>query len=175
MKTPQCAGCYYLAAETSICSKCPHLLALASKHIIKEQKKHNGIVEQVAKKRNITKAEITYGVMLQSEFPGYPVLYEALKLKLRNGHTYTPDWVVHLPDRILCVEVKVRGENGFRQASYGRSIMAYHQAIIDWPMLQFRWAEKYKGEWLIKASPQAELRPVPSPTSSAAPAKDMKC
>jgi len=96
------------------------------------------------------KTESEYAKMLALEFPGCAVRFEALGLKLDNGHVYTPDWVVkQLTGQILCVEVKARGKNGFRHPSYQRAKLAYDQARLDFSMFQFRWAEKQAGVWGI--------------------------
>ncbi len=98
--------------------------------------------------KRMTKAEEQYGRILQAEFPHCSVLYEALRLKLRSGHAYTPDWIVMFKSgQILCVEVKVRGKKGFRQFSYGRAKLAFDEARVQWPCFTFRWAEKHQGEW----------------------------
>ena len=97
--------------------------------------------------RQPNKSELEYGQILQAEFPGAQIMYEGLTLRMQNGHKYTPDWIVIDPFGILCVEVKVRGKDGFRHGSYQRARLAFDQAKLDWPVFAFRWAEKSKGEW----------------------------
>jgi len=85
--------------------------------------------------------------MLQVEFPWCKVLFEGLSFKMANGHRYTPDYAVLGPNFVLLVEVKARGKNGFRQASYGRARLAYDQCKTEFPCFMFRWVEKHKGLW----------------------------
>jgi len=106
--------------------------------------------DNTPKRGKPNKTESEYAKMLALEFPGCAVRFEALGLKLDNGHVYTPDWVVkQLTGQILCVEVKARGKNGFRHPSYQRAKLAYDQARLDFSMFQFRWAEKQAGVWGI--------------------------
>jgi hypothetical protein len=94
------------------------------------------------------KSEMEYGKRLFYEFPDSEIVYEGLSFHLQNGHTYTPDWLVkHKDGAILLVEVKVRGKNGFRHASYQRARVMFDQSKIDFPMFSWRWAEKQGGEW----------------------------
>ena len=95
------------------------------------------------------KTELSYSVMLGYEFPGCRIAFEGITFKLDNGHRYSPDWIVHTPDGILCVEVKARGTNGHRLPSYQRAKLAYDQAKIDFPEFQWRWAEKCGGIWNV--------------------------
>jgi hypothetical protein len=96
------------------------------------------------------KTEAEYGNRLGFEFPEADIVFEGLTLRMQNGHKYTPDWVVKCPNgEIHCVEVKARGNSGFRHASYGRARLAFDQARIDWPF-RFRWVEKHKGVWNVK-------------------------
>ena len=97
------------------------------------------------------KTENAYSVMLGYEFPGCKIVFEGLNIKLDAGHGYKPDWVVRLPDGgILCVEVKARGSNGFRQPSYQRARLAFDCARNEWPMWRWRWAEWHNRQWDIK-------------------------
>jgi hypothetical protein len=98
--------------------------------------------------RKMTKAEREAGHMLTLEFPGCAVKFHGLAIYLACGHRYTMDWCVHLPDgQILCVEVKQRGKNGFRQQSYRSARIAFDQARIERSMFQWRWMEKHQGIW----------------------------
>ena len=95
------------------------------------------------------KTEAAYGCILKQE-AGYEPHYEGLTFRLKNGHKYTPDWVVMLPDmRVLCVEVKARGKNGYRQPSYQRARVMFDQCRVEWPNYSWRWAERVNGEWEI--------------------------
>lgn len=98
------------------------------------------------------KTETEYGRMLAMEFPmltDKDIVFEGLTLRMSNGHAYTPDWVLKMPGGwILCVEVKSRGANGYRQPSYQRAKLAFDQCKVEYPF-RFRWAEKVKGVWEI--------------------------
>lgn len=96
------------------------------------------------------KTENEYRYRLELEFVDCRAIFEGLKIMLDNGHRYSPDWVVKLKDgTLLCVEVKSRGSNGFRQPSYHAARLNFDQCRIDWPMFHWRWAEKYKGQWIV--------------------------
>jgi hypothetical protein len=91
------------------------------------------------------KTERSYANWLALEFPGCCIEYESISLKLACGARYTPDWVVHKPDgRILIVEVK---NAAYKHASYGRAVIAFKQARIEYPEMDFRWVEKTKDGW----------------------------
>lgn len=87
--------------------------------------------------------------MLSMEFPGCPVIPWGVTLRMSNGHKYTPDLLVMLPDRYLLVEVKQRGKNGFRQNSYQRAKLAYDQCRTEFLLFDYRWAEKQGGVWHV--------------------------
>jgi hypothetical protein len=96
-----------------------------------------------------TKTELEYGRKLAFEFPDAKIIPWGLTLRMSNGHKYTPDLAVLLPDKILLVEVKARGKNGFRQPSFARAKLAYDQCRVEYPYFEYRFAEKYKGVWNI--------------------------
>ena len=98
-----------------------------------------------AKQPNKTEAE--YGKLLGLEFPGALIVFEGCSFRMSNGHRYTPDWVVCKENLLLCVEVKARGKNGFRHPSYQRARLAFDQCKFDYPAIQWRWAEKFRGAW----------------------------
>ncbi len=102
-------------------------------------------------KSKMTNTELVAGNMLRYEFAGCKVVFHGLAFFLDAGHTFTPDWTVHLPEgKILVVEVKARGKNGFRQPSYNRSVCMFDQTRLEWPMFSYRFMEKFNGEWTIK-------------------------
>ena len=104
--------------------------------------------EKTPQKSNLkqTKVEMEYGRMLALEFPGVQIIPWGLTLRMGNGHKYTPDFAV-LADKILLVEVKQRGKNGFRQHSYQRAKLAYDQCRSEFKQFDYRWAEKHNREW----------------------------
>ena len=65
------------------------------------------------------------------------VRYEAITLRLSNGHRYTPDWTWRDHDGAWCA-AEVKGT--YRHASHGRSQLAFAQARIDFPEYQWYWA-----------------------------------
>ena len=93
------------------------------------------------------KTELEYRNRLTSEFPNARIVFEGISLKMSNGHRYTPDWFIITETEMICVEVKGRGNNGFRHPSYQRARLAFDQCKIEYPLLKFRWAEKSKGVW----------------------------
>ena len=100
------------------------------------------------KRGNPNKTEQEYANRLAYEFPGCAIRFEAISLRMSNGHVYTPDWSVLLPDStLLLIEVKARGKNGYRQPSYQRAKLAYDQCRVEYPMFKWRWAEKSQGVW----------------------------
>lgn len=109
-----------------------------------KERNHTAAPRQ-AKQPNKTEAE--YGKLLGLEFPGALIVFEGLSFRMSNGHRYTPDWVVCQEDLLLCVEVKARGKNGFRHPSYQRARLAFDQCRHDYPAIQWRWAEKFRGAW----------------------------
>ena len=97
------------------------------------------------------KTETEYAFRLTYEFPHYTPKFEAVTIHLENGHAYTPDWLVALPDgNLLFVEVKARGKSGYRQPSYQRAKLAFDQSRVEFPFWKWRWAEKQGGEWTEK-------------------------
>lgn len=94
------------------------------------------------------KTESAYGRRLEMEYPGSRVRYEAITFTLDNGHRYTPDWIVFHPDgKILCVEVKAKGKNGFRHPSYQRARCMFDQCRVELPMFAWRWADRCGANW----------------------------
>lgn len=67
--------------------------------------------------------------------------YEAITFHMENGHKYTPDFYV--PKEKLFIEVK----GSYRLHSYGRALLAFHQAKIEFPEFRFVLATKTKDEW----------------------------
>lgn len=111
----------------------------------------NTPVSAPSPKRGIpNKTESEYGRLLQLEFPGSRVVFEALTLHMANGHRYTPDWVVMAPEGVLCVEVKAVGKNGYKHPSYQRAKVAFDQCRVEFPWFRWRWAEKVNGVWEVK-------------------------
>lgn len=104
----------------------------------------------VPKRGKPNKTELEFSRMLSFRYPGCIPRFEAVTVTLDNGHRYTPDWCLRLPTgELLCVEVKARGKNGFRHPSYGRARLAFDQALIDFPMFKWAWAEKHAGIWTV--------------------------
>jgi hypothetical protein len=94
-----------------------------------------------------TKCEMEYGRMLAMEFPGAKIKPWGVTLWMENSHKYTPDFLVVTPFFMLLIEVKQRGNNGFRQQSYQRAKVAYDQCRVEFDSFQYRWVEKHNGVW----------------------------
>ncbi len=74
---------------------------------------------------------------------GMDARFEALTLRMANGHRYTPDWVVVRGGRVECHEVK----GSYRLHSHQRARLAFDQARIEFPQFVFVWAVYAKREW----------------------------
>ena len=97
-----------------------------------------------------TKTEIEAGNMLKMEFPDSNIIPWGLTLRMGNNHKYTPDYLVQpVNGKMLLVEVKQRGKNGFRQYSYQRAKLAFNQCKVEYNLFKYRWMEKHNGEWEI--------------------------
>jgi hypothetical protein len=163
MSSDTCHACKWEGSR-SVCAQCHILLGRIkagreseTKPVQRDRqggesvlKRKNEGKAQVPKGPNKTEAE--YGRILAAEFPGCEIRFEGLIIRMLNGHKYTPDWVVwnKRSGPVLCAEVKARGKNGFRFASYGRAKLAFDQVRIEWPNMAWRWAEKSKGMWNIE-------------------------
>ena len=96
------------------------------------------------------KTELAYSYVLEMEFVGCLTYFEGLTFRLKNGHRYTPDWVLRIDDdKVMCVEVKARGKNNFRQPSYQRARVMFDQCRVEWTNYVWRWAERHNGQWTI--------------------------
>jgi len=74
--------------------------------------------------------------------------FEPLTFRLANGHRYTPDWVEvdALTGAIACHEVK----GAYRLPSHGRARLAWDQARVEWPSIDWAWAERQEdGTWRV--------------------------
>ena len=98
---------------------------------------------------NKTEAEYRR-LYLDRIYPPARILYEAITLRLANGHRYTPDWVVLLPDgQVECHEVK----GAYRLGSLQRARLAFDQARIEWPAWRWVWATRGKGgAWEVEGA-----------------------
>jgi hypothetical protein len=78
---------------------------------------------------------------------GLDARYEALSFKLKNGHRYTPDWVVVSELGFLeCHEVK----GAYKFHSQSRARMAYDQCRIEWPAIRWVWATWTGEKWRVE-------------------------
>jgi hypothetical protein len=66
------------------------------------------------------------------KYTGCRIEFEAVKLKMKNGHIYTPDFVVFAGSLIL-VEVK----GGYKLPSHGRAMLALDQCRAEFPEFDF--------------------------------------
>lgn len=93
--------------------------------------------------RKMTKTEAEYEQRLIPIYGRENVHFEGLSIRLKNGHRYTPDFVVRNCEGFLLYEVK----GGYRLGSYQRARLAFDQARIEWPEWTFVWAEKTQSGW----------------------------
>ena len=95
------------------------------------------------KRKGPNKTESLY----RDRYLGESARYEALSLRMSNGHRYTPDWVVIRNGRIECHEVK----GSYRMHSHQRARLAFDQAAVEFPCFVFVWAEMNKErEWKVE-------------------------
>jgi hypothetical protein len=74
------------------------------------------------------------------------IAYEALTIRMANGHRYTPDFVTLRTDGCIeCHEVK----GSYRLGSYQRAKLAFDQAKTEWPVFAWVWAERAGSSWEI--------------------------
>jgi hypothetical protein len=97
------------------------------------------------KRSKMTKTEAEYFARLMNWHGSDNVTFQGITLRMRNGHKYTPDFVVYDEGKIELHEVK----GAYRLGSYQRARLAFDQARVEWPMFTFWWAEKKDGEWKI--------------------------
>jgi len=86
-------------------------------------------------KRGPNKTEALYR---DTHLRGQDARYEALTVKLANGHRYTPDYA-HWDDGVL-VLTEVKGS--YKLHSHGRARLAFDQARVEWPQFRWVWATK---------------------------------
>ena len=101
-------------------------------------------VERTAKQPNKTEASYRSEVLdRQAAFGALvSIAYEALTVRLANGHRYTPDWVCRTAAGLtICIEVK----GTYRMHSHQRARLAFDQAALEWPAWRWIWAEKQAG------------------------------
>jgi hypothetical protein len=94
-------------------------------------------------RRRPNKTEARYAAEM---LRGLDVRYEAVTVRLANGHRYTPDWVVFEGGRpVACHEVK----GAYRFGSHQRARLAFDQAAAEWPGVRWVWATWTGDEWKI--------------------------
>ena len=74
-------------------------------------------------------------------------IFQGLRIGLRNGHVYTPDFVCWSNGNLQKTVIEVKGT--YKLPSYQRAKMAYDQAKIEWPEFWWMWVElnKETGAW----------------------------
>ena len=79
------------------------------------------------------------------EFDGY--IFHGLRIGLRNGHFYTPDFVCWSNTTLTKIVIEVKGT--YKLPSYRSARQAYDQANIEWPEFWWMWVElnKETGAW----------------------------
>ena len=74
-------------------------------------------------------------------------VYEGCSFQMKNGHKYTPDWVV-IEDGIPVEAYECKG--GYAFFSQARAKLAFDQCKVEFPHVKFYWARKTKKGWKIK-------------------------
>lgn len=100
---------------------------------------------RVSKGPNKTEADYQ-----RAHLRGMDARYEALTFRMKNGHRYTPDWVVFAEGApVECHECK----GGYALHSQQRAKLAFDQASIEYPGLMWVWAVKGKQGWECHKKP----------------------
>lgn len=124
--------------------------------------------ERKAKQPNKTEASYRYEVLDRQAAAGLlaSIAYEALTVRLANGHRYTPDWVCRtVAGLTICIEVK----GTYRMHSHQRARLAFDQAALEWPAWRWIWAEKQTGGgWRMVEPAQPVAATTEAPTQSCA-------
>ena len=139
----ECPKCR-LMTKASVC-RCGHQVAG------EEEVKTSGSADKApdtitrkAKQPNKTEASYRTEVLDRQAAIGVlvSIAYEALTVRMANGHRYTPDWVCRTASGLtLCIEVK----GTYRMHSHQRARLAFDQAALEWPAWRWIWAEKQTG------------------------------
>ena len=93
------------------------------------------------RRREPNKTEARYAAEILA---GLDARYEAITFRLASGHRYTPDWIVFENGRpTQCHEVK----GAYRFHSHQRARLAFDQAAVEFPGLDWFWATLTKNGW----------------------------
>lgn len=94
----------------------------------------------------MTKNEREFESILVGRHGRDAVVFGPIVLRLRNGHRYSPDFLVFGPGwEVTAYEVK----GSYKLHSYARARMAFDQASLEWPWWRWVWAEKQlDGTWV---------------------------
>jgi hypothetical protein len=94
------------------------------------------------KKAEMSQTEIEYQ---RDILAGKKAQFEAITLRMANGHRYTPDFFVFNDGVIEMHEVK----GSYQLNSEQRAKLAFDQCKVEYPMFKFVWAVKRNGVWDI--------------------------
>ena len=140
--------------KASVC-RCGHQVAGEEVKTSGSADKEPNTITRTAKQPNKTEACYRSEVLDRQAAVGelVSIAYEALTIRLANGHRYTPDWVCRTAAGLtICIEVK----GTYRMHSHQRARLAFDQAAIEWPAWRWIWAEKQTGGgWRIIEPPPA--------------------
>lgn len=96
---------------------------------------------QIKTPKQPNKTEAEYGRILESEFPGCPVIFEGIRLKWGGDMHYTPDWLVIRPGKWLLIEIK----GGW---IWSRDSVRFKGCKAEWSEhFEFRLWQKSAGTW----------------------------
>jgi hypothetical protein len=97
---------------------------------------------KTAKGPNKTELRYRYTYLRDADYR-----FEAITLRMANGHRYTADWCGFADfGRLHLIEIK----GGYKLPSYQRSRLAFDQARIEFPSVMFSWAVWDGGKWNIE-------------------------
>ena len=71
--------------------------------------------------------------------------FQALTFQMKNGLSYTPDWIV-FKNGVPVTAIECKGS--YRFHSEGRAHLAFNQCAIEFDGFHFIWAKKPKEGWV---------------------------
>jgi len=162
----ECPKCR-LMTKSEVC-RCGHQVEGEEVKTSGSADKAPATVERKAKHPNKTEASYRTEVLDRQAAAGLlaSIAYEALTIRLANGHRYTPDWVCRtVAGLTICIEVK----GTYRMHSHQRARLAFDQAALEWPAWRWIWAEKQAvGGWRTIEQAQPVAATTEAPTQSCA-------
>jgi len=72
--------------------------------------------------------------------------FQALTFQMKNGLSYTADWIVFDLNGVPYWAIECKGSHRFH--SQGRARLAFSQCVIEYAGIKFTWATKTKEGWV---------------------------